>query len=492
MAITSHYNVIVKKFKKFLKPKKIHVGKKQFKLVGKTVLWFTLGSILGLFFFVSFLYFFYKQMHTGRIYDGVFVSGVNFSGQNPEAVRTYFENKNKTLQHTTITVRSDQLIATISAKQIGFGYDENLLATQALTVGRSSTNSLTNMSLLLQAYISTIDFPPAYHYSEQKLTKLLAPLAQQIDVKPVEPLFNFQGGKAVTFQLGSDGKLLDEETLKNKIIEKMKDSVLSKQPENITVALPIKTIHAANSTDEANHMGIKEEVSEGSSLFQGSNSERMYNISLAASRLNGVIIKPGEIFSFDQAVGDISALSGYKQAYVIENGKTVLGDGGGVCQVSTTMFRAALNAGLPIVERHQHAYRVGYYEQDAGPGIDAAIYSPTVDLKFKNDTGHALLIQTNLDLTQEQLTFALYGSKDNRQVSISTPVVESTSPAPSPEYQDDPTLPNGQIKQVDFSANGANVYFTRTVRQNGKVTIYDKFTSNYQPWKAIYLRGTKT
>jgi vancomycin resistance protein YoaR len=492
MAITSHYNVIVKKLKKFLKPKKIHVGKKHVKLVGKTVLWFTMGSILGLFFFVSFLYLFYKQMHTDRIYDGVFVSGVNFSGQHQEAVQTYFANKNKIIQHTTITLHSDQVTATISAKQIGFGYDENLLATQAMTVGRSSTNTITNMSLLLQAYINTIDFPPAYHYSEQKLDKLLAPLAQQVDVKPVEPLFNFQNGRAVTFQLGSDGKILDEEMVKNEIIEKMKDSVLDTKPQTITMALPIQTIHAANATDEANTMGIKEEVAQGTSLFAGSDSDRIYNISLAAQRLNGVIIKPGEIFSFDQAVGDISALSGYKQAYVIDNGKTVLGDGGGVCQVSTTMFRAALNAGLPIVERHQHAYRVGYYEQDSGPGIDAAIYSPTVDLKFTNDTGHALLIQTNLDLNQDQLTFDLFGTKDGRQVSISTPVVESTTPAPPPLYQDDPTLPVGQIQQTDFAAAGADVYFTRTVTKNGKVTLYDKFTSDYQPWQAIYLRGTKT
>jgi vancomycin resistance protein YoaR len=207
--------------------------------------------------------------------------------------------------------------------------------------------------------------------------------------------------------------------------------------------------------------------------------------------LNGIIIKPGEVFSFDQAVGDISSLSGYKQAYVIENGKTVLGDGGGVCQVSTTLFRAALNAGLPIVERHQHAYRVGYYEEDSGPGIDAAIYSPTVDLKFKNDTGHALLIQTYLDFNAQRLTFALFGTKDaNRQVAITTPVVLSQTPAPPPLYQDDPTLPKGQIKQVDFSADGADVYFTRTVTENGKVSIYDKFASEYKPWQAVYLRGT--
>lgn len=492
MAIPPHYTVIVKKFKKFLKPTKVHVEKKHIKLVGKSVFWFSLGSILGLLFFISFLYLFYKNIHTGRIYDGVFVDGVNFSGKNPESVQAYFDAKNKTIQKTTITLHNAQLVATISAKAIGFGYDSNLLATQAMTVGRSSDNTLTNMSLLLQAYMNTLNFPPAYHYSQQKLNKLIAPLAKQIDVKPVEPLFNFQDGRAVTFQLGSDGKKLNQAMLKGEIIASLKNSVLSNKPQKLALTLPVQTIHAADATQDAGRMGIKELVAQGSSLFQGSDSDRIYNISLAANRLNGIIIKPGEVFSFDQSVGDISSLSGYKQAYVIQNGKTVLGDGGGVCQVSTTMFRAALNAGLPIIERHQHAYRVGYYEEDSGPGIDAAIYSPTLDLKFLNNTGHALLIQTELDLNQDSLAFALYGTKDGRQVSISTPVVTSTTPAPAPLYQDDPDLPVGQMQQVDFSANGADVYFTRTVTKNGKVIDYDKFTSDYQPWQAVYLKGTKT
>ncbi len=493
MAILPHYTVIVKNLKKYLKPGKIHWEKKYFRIFGKNILWFTMGGILGLFFFVSFLYIAYKNIHTDKVYEGVLVNNINFSGKSPEEVQNYFLAKNNTIQHTTITLQSDNYTATISANQIDFGYDARLLANQAMTVGRSSNNAVSNMSLLLQAYIYTINLSPSYHYSEQKLDTIIGAINRKVDVNPINPLFNFVDGKAVTFRLGTDGKLLDEDTLKEAILARMKDSFLSNKTEKIAMAMPVRTIHAANATDEANRLGIKEDVAEGTSLFHHSAPERIFNISLAASRLNGVIIKPGEIFSFDKAVGDISSLSGYKQAYVIENGKTVLGDGGGVCQVSTTLFRAALNAGLPIVERHQHAYRVGYYEQDSGPGIDAAIYYPTVDLKFKNDTGHALLIQTSIDQSSQQLTFTLFGTKDPiREVSMSTPVVLSQSPAPPPSYQDDPSLPVGQVKQVDFSADGANVYFTRTVTENGKVTINDKFISNYKPWQAVYMKGAKT
>ncbi|MBI2033032.1 MAG: VanW family protein, partial [Candidatus Levybacteria bacterium] len=150
-----------------------------------------------------------------------------------------------------------------------------------------------------------------------------------------------------------------------------------------------------------------------------------------------------------------------------------------------------LNAGLPIVERHAHAYRVHYYEEDSPPGIDATIYVPTVDFKFKNDTGHYILIQNVVDPISLRLTFFLYGTKDNRQVTLSEPVITSQTPAPEPLYQDDPTLPKGTVKQVDFAASGASVFFTREVKKNGETIISEKFVSNFKPWQAVYLRGTK-
>jgi vancomycin resistance protein YoaR len=189
-------------------------------------------------------------------------------------------------------------------------------------------------------------------------------------------------------------------------------------------------------------------------------------------------------------LGDVTEYTGYKQAYIIQDGKTVLGDGGGVCQVSTTMFRAALNAGLPIIERRAHSYRVGYYEQDAAPGLDATIYTPITDLKFSNDTPGHLLIQTLYEPSRSYLAFEIYGTDDGRQVTITDPVVSSVTPPPEDSYVDDPTLPAGEIKQIEYKAWGARVYFTYKVTKGGE-TLYEKtFNSNYQPWRAVYLRGT--
>ena len=484
MAILPHTNSFVKGLKT------MKLKKKTLKRVGKSAFWFALGGILGLFFFVSFLYIFYQKSHTGRVYDGVVINGIDFGGKTQDEVRSYFAQQNKNVAQTTFTLTSPQITATLSAQDIGFGYDADLMAQQAMSVGRSA-DTLSNMSLIVQAYTQNVMLPPAYHFQQDKINKKIVLLKSAIDIQPVDPLFDFQNGHVTAFRLGTEGMIVDNDVLQASLLGKLQDVLRSGKPEALTMVIPTKSIPSAVAQDKANQLGIKEVVGEGTSLFEHSIDNRIYNISLAATRLNGTIIKPGEVFSFNKAVGDISVFSGYKQAYVIDNGKTVMGDGGGVCQVSTTLFRAALAAGLPIVERNPHAYRVGYYEQNSGPGIDAAIYSPSVDLKFKNDTKNNLLIQSYVDLDTEKLTFDLYGTKDGRQVAIGNPVITSQTPAPPPVYQDDPTLPKGQVKQVDFAADGANVYFTRTVKKDGKVVIADKFVSNYKPWQAIYMRGTQ-
>jgi len=456
----------------------------------RSALWFFLGGIVGLFFFTSFLYIVYKQTHNNLVYDGVMVNGVNFGGKTESQVKSYFTDKNKELQNIVFILKDKDTTASISARQLHFGYDADLLAHQAMSIGRTN-DSISNMSLMIQAYTDGVMLPPAYHYEEGRIDALLKPIQEKLTVEPVEGLFNFDNGKVIALQPAVEGQRVNTQKIKQQIKSELWAAAYTKKEQTITILIPITPIKPKVTEDTIGDLGIKELIGQGTSLFQHSIENRVFNVNLAASRLNGSLIPPGKTFSFDQTVGDISSLSGYKQAYVIENGKTVLGDGGGVCQVSTTLFRAALNAGLPIVERNPHAYRVGYYEQDSGPGIDAAVYSPTVDLKFKNDTGHYILVQSAVDQTQNRLTFWLYGTSDNRQANIDQPIVSSETPAPPALYQDDPTLPKGEVKQVDFSADGANVSFHRTVTRDGKVILADTFVSNYRPWQAIYMRGTK-
>lgn len=319
--------------------------------------------------------------------------------------------------------------------------------------------------------------------NKEKTASYLKTLSHQIDQPVEEPLFNFDPlspTKVREFRPPQEGRKLNIEESSDKILTALQVS----GKENIE--LVVEVVPAQNKL--TNELGIKELVGQGTSNFAGSIENRIYNLKLAASRINGVLIKPGEVFSFVNTIGDITAATGYKQAYVIKSGRTVLDDGGGVCQVSTTLFRAVLNSGLPIVARTAHAYRVGYYEQGYPPGLDATIYYPSVDFKFKNDTEKSLLIQAYS--TGYYLYVDFYGTSDGRVATVSKPLITNSTPPPAELRQDDPTLPKGTVKQVDWPAWGANVSFNRTVTKNGQTIINETFRSNYRPWQAVYLVGT--
>lgn len=319
--------------------------------------------------------------------------------------------------------------------------------------------------------------------NKKSLRKYLNDIALQIDRPVEEPLFEFDPASPTRikeFKPPIEGQELNIEKAGDKITQ----AILTPGQNNIE--LPVEITQPKNKL--VNEMGIKEQIGLGQSNFGGSIANRIYNVGHGAAKINGVIIAPDETFSFNQTVGDITAATGFKQAYVIKSGRTVLDDGGGICQVSTTLYRAVLNAGLPVVKRTAHAYRVGYYEQGYPPGLDATIYYPSIDFQFKNDTGHHILIQAYVEGTS--MTVNLFGTSDGRISTVSTPKIISQTP-PLPELrQDDPTLPKGTVKQVDWAAWGAKVVFSRTVTRNGETLINETVNSNYRPWQAVYLVGT--
>lgn len=455
-----------------------------------SVFWFLTGVTLATFFLTSFVYAFFRIAYRNVVYPGVTINNIDFGGKTSKQVMDYFEKKNDLAGNTFFSLMYEDKAATVSAREINLGYDSKLLAIQAIGIGRSK-DYFSDISIILQAYTNGVYLKPSFTYSEEKLKEKIDPIVKGVEKKPIDAQFKFENNRVTTFKPSKDGLSVDIPELIKQISSKSNIAVSSNKQKIITINIPTKIAKPSITTDEVNDLGIKELIGTGTSLFQHSIQNRIYNVTLASTRLNGILIKPGEIFSFNNALGDISSFTGYQQAYIIQNGRTVLGDGGGVCQVSTTLFRAALDAGLPITERWAHAYRVGYYEQDSGPGLDATVYSPINDLKFKNDTENYILMQTEIDPTILKLTFYLYGTNDGRISTVNKPVILSQSPPPPPLYQDDPTLSKGVVKQVDFAAYGANVYFTRQVTKNGKVIISDKFVSNYKPWQEVYLRGTK-
>lgn len=365
-------------------------------------------------------------------------------------------------------------------------------------VFKARAENLINKSLSLSFEYQTYTYKnddvfilldPKGEYDEEQIAILVADLASSINRSPQNSTFVFDAGKVKEFSPAKDGINLNTNLFVNMITGNLR-TLETTENKVSSFEIPYETTAPDVKTGDVNNLGINELVGRGSSRYRGSISSRVYNLTLAASRLNGILVSPGETFSFNDSVGDVSFDTGYKEAYIIKDGKTVLGDGGGVCQVSTTLFRAILDAGLPIVERRAHAYRVGYYEQDSAVGFDATVYSPTTDLKFKNDTPGHLLIQSYANTATSSLVFEIYGTSDGRVAATTKPIVTDVVPPPEDLYVDDPALPEGTIKQIDWKAWGAKSRFTYTVQRSGE-TIYKKtFYSNYRPWQSIFLRGT--
>jgi len=321
-----------------------------------------------------------------------------------------------------------------------------------------------------------------------KIASLTADLAAEIDRPSQNAAFRFNSGRVVEFRPALTGLKLNPDVNNQLILFALR--AMAENPDEHIVDLVIDQSQPEQTIASVNNLGITGLLGWGESCYRGSIAGRKHNVALAAGRINGLLVAPGETFSFNQMVGDISQETGYPSAYVIKNGRTELGDGGGVCQVSTTLFRAVLNAGLEIIERHPHSYRVGYYEQSSPAGIDATVYSPSVDFKFKNDTGNHVLIQAVNDSGASRLEFQLYGAADGRRATISNHRLWDQSAPPEDLYLDEPSLPTGQTKQVDWKAWGAKTAFDWVVERNGTILHQQTFYSSYRPWQAVFLRGT--
>lgn len=267
-----------------------------------------------------------------------------------------------------------------------------------------------------------------------------------------------------------------------------------------SIALQFDTLNPAVTDDmTGEELGITELVQKETSFFYGSDAARVQNIETAAAQFYGLLVAPGETFSMVDALGDISLENGYAEALIIYGDETIQGVGGGVCQVSSTLFRAAFFTGFPINERHAHAYRVGYYEYDENGiknpsyiGLDATVYVPIVDMKFTNDTPYWLLMETYVYRGSQSLVWKFYSTKDGRTVDWDTTGLVNVVPAPDPIFRENDELGKDEVKKVDYGVDGGDVTIARTVFKNGEVYFTDTFYTHFQAWQEIWEYGPGT
>ena len=347
-----------------------------------------------------------------------------------------------------------------------------------------------SLTLNDQDLISLIQLPQGI--DQEVLQQQLAEWQKQVTREPQDAEFVYDPTTLVVsaFTPPLNGLQLNTDKTKQEIEAGLSALAQPDAPVTITKELVLAVKPPRVPLSATNDLGINEQLGLGESRYAHSIPTRIHNVALTATKINNNIVKPGEEFSFNKTLGDVSAATGFQPAYIIKDGQTVLGDGGGVCQVSTTLFRALLDAGLKVTKRRPHSYRVTYYELNQKPGFDATVYAGDVDLRFVNDTAHPVLIHSQVDSQNLYMNVQLYGTSDGRQTEITDYKSSASIPAPPPVFTVDPSLPPGTKKQVDWAASGIKTSFKNVVKnRTGEIIREDVYTSNYIPWSAKYLVG---
>jgi len=302
-------------------------------------------------------------------------------------------------------------------------------------------------------------------------------IADTLRVPAVEPKIRVdRDGEVVPLVQGTPGRTIDAERLWSRV-----QTAFDRGQQRVSV--PLVTIQPSITRLSAGELQFNNLIAEGVSRFSGSSANRVHNINNGSRLIDGTVVPPGETFSFNATVGPITEGNGFVEGLVIAPTRTEPGIGGGICQVSTTLFRAAFWAGLPISERWQHAYRVGYYELGPNnpPGFDAAIWQPAQDLAFTNDTPNHILIRRILDTHRETLAFRLMGPSLEREVTLQAWRGDEIEPPPL-RVEPSTELAPGEIEKTDSAIPGLRTVITRQVLLGGRVIAKDRFPSIFLPW----------
>ncbi|MDO5561601.1 MAG: VanW family protein [bacterium] len=287
-----------------------------------------------------------------------------------------------------------------------------------------------------------------------------------------------------------DGLILDQNAFFQELDQSLNQLENSETGTRLELVLPLISQAPTKSLGQTNNLGINELIGFGESYYAHSISGRIHNVALTAAKINNTLVAPGAEFSFNRTLGDVSTATGFQPGYIIQNGRSELSPGGGVCQVSTTLFRALLDAGLKITLRLPHSYRVTYYELNNDPGFDATVYSGNIDLRFINDTDHYILISTYTNSDDLYMNVRIYGTSDGRTTAITDYKKYGATAAPATEYIVDPSMAPGTKKQIDWAVGGLKTIFTHTIyNADGSIRSQQQYPSTYQAWSAKFLVG---
>jgi vancomycin resistance protein YoaR len=306
--------------------------------------------------------------------------------------------------------------------------------------------------------------------------------------EPRDAEITWANGALQATRPSQDGRQLDTEAALKLALERI-DAGAREVPLVATVTKP------AIDSNNLQALGIREKIDSASTSFAGAVPQKQHNVRLAASRLNNKLIKPGEMFSFNKALGPTTIENGYQVAFGITSTggrghKTVPSVAGGICQVATTLFQPVFWSGLQLEERHWHLYWIPAYNSKGVVGLDATVDEEVnLDLRFVNNTDTYLLIQSRTDDTS--VTFELYGTKPKWDVKVDGPAItDKKQPDTTPVVEQTPGLPEGQRYAVEAAREGFTASFVRTVTVPNTAPRTLRLESIYVPSRNVTLVGT--
>ncbi|GAV22435.1 VanW family protein [Carboxydothermus pertinax] len=426
---------------------------------------------------VGFAYYTYIKPYEGKIAYGVSVEGKPVGGMTFNEFRKYLQELNDEVKNQKVVFTLGNKSWTYTKGELGISLKTDLMYKRAYEIGRKGfffKQVLARKQLLK----NPVDLKYLVKFDEKLLLAKLNQINKEIYVEPKNAEFRLLPNDTFEIIPHKTGITLDMAQAQTEV----RKGLLAKPLE---VNLKLKEVLPDKTTEDIKKMRLTGLLSSFTTSFDISKVNRSYNIGVAAGKLNGILVAPGEVFSFNKTVGPRSAKEGYKNAPVILRDQLVEALGGGVCQVSTTLYNAVLLANLPIVERSNHSLPVAYVP----PGRDATVTDTGKDLKFKNNLPCYLYIKSYVN--GNRITFKIFGDASLRKHVVIKSWVTKTYPYKTILIKD-PTLPEGQKVVKQQGINGKYAKAQRVIYENGRVVKVESLRdSYYKPMNKIILVGSK-
>lgn len=412
-----------------------------------------------------------------KVYPGVSIGQEEIGFLKADEIKEALEFRG--FEQQEVLFKYPEKVEKFSLETLGISPDYQCLSDKALQIGREEDIS-ENIVKRLEVFREGKDIPLCFIVDEQKIDSILTELSNEIKIEPIDADFDIQGDE-ISIIPGKNGIELDNEKSKGFFYDTLKELKEVKAP--IEFSMIVKEVEPKTTTEHLEETGISEMLVNFHTVFSHNDQNRNQNIKLASGFINLHMMAPGEVFSFNQVVGKATAERGFKEAPIIVGGQFVQGVGGGICQVSSTLYNAALLSNMEIIERTNHGRAVGYLPL----GRDATIAYDYLDLKFKNSHSYHILISSRVE--DNKMVIRIFGNPNpEERVEIITTDVVKIEPEIKTEVNNQ--LKAGERKLVQSGSPGYRVNVWRVIYIGEEEINRERLSSDYyKPSPAIYHVG---